>query len=48
MKFTTRMFGAALAAGVLAASLAGCGAGPAGSSSPWTAWKSPPRSSSIG
>ena len=31
MKFTTRMFGAALAAGVLAASLAGCGAGPAAS-----------------
>ena len=31
MKFTTRMFSAALAAGVLAASLAGCGAGPAAS-----------------
>ena len=31
MKFTTRMLSAALAAGVLAASLAGCGAGPAAS-----------------
>ena len=31
MKFTTRMFSAALAAGVLAASLAGCGAKPAAS-----------------
>ena len=31
MKFTTRMFSAALAAGVLAASLVGCGAGPAAS-----------------
>lgn len=31
MKFTTRMLSAALAAGVLAASLVGCGAGPAAS-----------------
>ena len=31
MKFTTRMLSAALAAGMLAASLAGCGSSPAAS-----------------